>query len=383
MRRGGLRAGKGVRQRHDLCLLRLRMKTNEKSQTIKIDIRSLGYGRQAGSEARRGAANTDYFDKLDYRFLFEHAYDAILLADGNGKVLAANARATRFFGYEESGLTGLPLYELVAGVTDALLDEIQTVIADGRYMRIQAFAVHKDDVFTAVEIVAMGNGIHAPEPVCYLIRDIQSRWQAEQKLLSAYHAMDNTDAGIGIADMRGIITYANRMMIELLAAGDEEAVVGQHLSVWFDSKGVIDPMLVNIRRGEGWTGEQRLLSGEKAGWLTISAVPDINAENELCGMVFSIRDTAERRRAEIAEQQSERNRVMAESLSSACHALGQPATVLLTSIEILKMEADKDEQMRHEMVDLCYGAVIQLRGLLQKMNAKRKAVEGSLTEVGT
>lgn len=360
------------------------MKTNEKSQTIKIDIRSLGYGRTPGTDERRGAAKPDYFDKLDYRFLFEHAYDAILLADGHGRILAANVRATRFFGYEESGLTGLPLQALIAGVTDPLLNEIRSVIAEGRYMRIQAFAVHKNDVFTAVEIVAMGNGsgTHAAEPVCYLVRDIQSRWQAEQKLLSAHHAMDNTDAGIGIVDMHGVITYANSMMVRLLAEGDEDAVVSHHLDVWFDREKVIDPLLGRIGRGESWSGEQRLLMGDKSSWLMLSAVPDINEDNELCGMVLSIRDTAERRRAEIAEQQAQRNRAMVESLAEACHSLGQPATVLLTSIEILKMDSDKDEQMRHEMIDLCYGAVIQLRELLQQMNAKRIAAADCLKEGG-
>ena len=360
------------------------MKTNEKSQTIKIDIRSLGYGRVPGMDAQRVASAPGYFDKLDYRFLFEHAYDAILLADGNGNVLEANARAARFFGYEDSGLSGFPLNALVAGVSAPLLAEIRAVIADGRYMRIQAFAVHKGDVFSAVEIVAMGNGVRASdEPVCYLIRDIQSRWQAEQKLLSAYHAMDNTDEGIGIADMRGVITYANRMLTELLANGDEAAVVGQNLECWFDRGGVLDPMQASICRGEAWTGEQRVLVGEQTGWLMISAVPDINEENELCGMVLAIRDTAERRRAEVAEQQTERNRLMMESLAEACHALGQPATVLLTSIEILRLEADKDEQTRREMVDLCYGAVIQMRGLLQQMNNRRMVAAESFEAVGT
>ena len=71
------------------------MRTNEKSQTIKIDIRSLGYSRAPVVGAREGAGQKDYFDALDYRFLFDHAYDAIVLADGAGKVLAANARAVR------------------------------------------------------------------------------------------------------------------------------------------------------------------------------------------------------------------------------------------------------------------------------------------------
>jgi len=356
------------------------MKANEKSQTIKIDIRSLGYGRVPVADERRGAAQKDYFDTLDYRFLFEDAYDAILLADVSGKVLAANARALSFFGYEESGLAGLPLQALVAGVTDALIEEVRGVIAEGRYMRIQAFAVHSDDLFSAVEIVVMGNGLKAAEPICYLVRDTQSRWLAEQKLLSAYHAMDNTDSGIGIADLQGVVTYANRMMVELLAAGDETAVVGKELETWFDRKNVLEPMLERISRGEGWSGEQRVFACDQSGWLMVSAVPDVNEENELCGMVLSIRDTAERRRAELAEQQAERNRVMMESLASACHALGQPATVLLTSIEILKMEADEDEQMRREMLELCYGAVIQLRELLLRMNAKRLYVAGPLED---
>ncbi len=347
------------------------MKTNEKSQTIKIDIRSLGYGRVPVKNARAAATDADYFDKLDYRFLFEDAYDAILLADGEGKVLAANARASRFFGYEEADLVGLPLGALVAGVTEALLGEIRTVIGQGRYMRIQAFAAHRDESFSAVEIVAMGNGLNAPEPLCYLVRDVQTRWQAEQKLMSAYHAMDNTDSGIGIANMSGVITYANRMMVRLLAGGDETAVVGNYLDTWFDRKTVINPMLDKVSRGEGWSGEQRMLRHEKVGWLLVSAVPDINGDDELCGMVLSIRDTAERRRAELAEQQSERNRVMAEGMASACHALGQPATVLLTSIEILKLDAEKEDPVRRQMIDLSYDAVIQLRDMLQKMNAKR------------
>ena len=347
------------------------MKTDEKSQTIKIDIRSLGYGRVAGVQARGEAAPSGFFERLDYRFLFEHAYDAILLADERGNVVAANARADAFFGYDAEGLAGLPLKALLAGVTPALLEEIRTVIAQGRYMRIQAFAVHNDGAFSAVEAVVMGNGGHAPEPVCYLVRDTQSRWDAEQKLLSAYHAMDNTDAGTGIADMRGVVTYANRTMAALLAAGDESAVVGQHLDAWFEREAVFEPMMASIRNGEGWTGEQRQLCGEKTRWLQVSSVPDVNEDDELCGMVFSVRDMADRRRAEIAEQQAARSRAMAESLAVACHALGQPATVLLTSVEMLKMDEALDAATRREMIDLCYKAAIQLRERMQQMAAAR------------
>jgi PAS domain S-box-containing protein len=350
------------------------MSLNEKSRTIKIDIRSLGYGRAPASDERAETVQVDYFNVLDYRFLFEHAYDAILLADDSGRVLASNSRARRFFGYEGDGLVGLSVRTLVAGVTDKLLSDVQRVIADGLYMRIQAFAAHRDESFTPVEIVVLGNRVRAPEVYCYLVRDIESRWRAEQKLLSAYHAMDNTDSGIGIADLNGVVTYANRTMAGLLAGGDETKVVGQELGAWFEHKGVVDPMLANIRKGHPWSGEQRLIVASRSAWLSISAVPDVNEDQVICGVVLSLRDTAERRRAEIAEYQAERNRIMMESLAGVCHALGQPATVLLTSIELLKLPGAKDPKVIAQMVDLCYDAVINLRDLLQKMNAKRMYV---------
>ena len=347
---------------------------NDKSRTIKIDIRSLGYGRTPVSVGQEGAVEKNYFDALDYRFLFEQAYDAIMLADSSGRVLAANARAMRFFGYEAAGLSGCNIRTLVAGVTDKLLSDIQTVIAEGRYMRIQAFAVRQDESFTPVEIIVMGNRVRAPEQICFLVRDIQSRWRAEQKLLSSYHAMDNTDAGIGIVGLDGKVTYANRTMVALLARGDETAVLEQPLSVWFDNKSVIEPLFANIRKRLAWSGEQQMISDAKTTWLMISAVPDINEDQELRGMVLSVRDTADRRRAEIAEYQVERNRIMMESLAGVCHSLGQPATVLLTSIEIMKLEGVKDPEIHKEMINLCYDAVIQLRELLQKMNNKQMYV---------
>ncbi len=352
------------------------MKPNEKSQTIKIDIRSLGYGHMPSKARDEAGAQKDYFEALDYRFLFEHAYDAMLLADGAGRILASNSRAARFFGYVEEGLAGMPLQSLVAGFTEKLLADISEVITEGRYMRIQAFAVHKNESLTAVEIVAMSNSPEGRELVCYLVRDIQPRWQAEQKLLSAYHAMDNTDSGIGIVDMKGTVLYANRMMTRLLAGGDEQEVVGQMLDVWFDHKHVIIPMFANIMQGETWSGEQRVLNQGEEGWLMISAVPDLNEEDELCGMVISIRDTAERRRAEMAEKQAERNKTLVDNMAAASHALGQPATVLLSSLEILKLDNGADENIRREMIDLSYRAVIQLREQLNRMNTVDKELLG-------
>ena len=81
------------------------------------------------------------------------------------------------------------------------------------------------------------------------------------------------------------------------------------------------------------------------------------------------------RRLELAETRVERGKVVMESLAGFCHALGQPATVLMSSIELLRMGCD--EETRKEFLDMCYDAVIEIRSLLAQMKEKREYVAES------
>ena len=78
-------------------------------------------------------------------------------------------------------------------------------------------------------------------------------------------------------------------------------------------------------------------------------------------------------RLALAEMQVERSKVAMESLAGFCHALGQPATVLLSSIELLKMPST-DEALRNQILDICYDAVIEIRSLLAEMKQRREYV---------
>ena len=79
------------------------------------------------------------------------------------------------------------------------------------------------------------------------------------------------------------------------------------------------------------------------------------------------------RRLKIAEMQVERSKVVMESLAGFCHALGQPATVLLSSIELLKMDG-VDSDTRRQVIDMCYEAVMEIKSLLAEMKQKREYV---------
>ena len=79
------------------------------------------------------------------------------------------------------------------------------------------------------------------------------------------------------------------------------------------------------------------------------------------------------RRLAIAEMQVERSKVVMESLAGFCHALGQPSTVLLSSIELLKMDG-VDEDTKRQVIDMCHEAVLEIKSLLAEMKTRREYV---------
>ena len=78
-------------------------------------------------------------------------------------------------------------------------------------------------------------------------------------------------------------------------------------------------------------------------------------------------------RLALAEVQIERSKVVMESLAGFCHALGQPAQVLLSSIELLKMPGT-DPELQKQVLEICYDAAVEIRSLLAQMKEKREYV---------
>lgn len=72
-----------------------------------------------------------------------------------------------------------------------------------------------------------------------------------------------------------------------------------------------------------------------------------------------------------AEMRVERTKVLMESLAGFCHSLGQPAQVLLSSIELLKM-GGMDADTQKQMLDICYDAAMEIKNLLAQMKEKRE-----------
>ncbi len=96
-------------------------------------------------------------------------------------------------------------------------------------------------------------------------------------------------------------------------------------------------------------------------------------------LCFFIRDITDRLRAEEAERTVERNQVMMESIGTVCHHLGQPSTVILNSLELLK-DLPADDPTRTELISLSLEAAERIGDLLRELNDLRTYKSESYTE---
>ena len=103
-------------------------------------------------------------------------------------------------------------------------------------------------------------------------------------------------------------------------------------------------------------------------WVQVSAAASRDVDEELVGFVVSVMDIRDHKRAEEAERTAERQRVMVESLGAACHHLGQPATVLMMSLDAMRRIEDKDPNLTRELIDASLEAAESLRHMLHELN---------------
>ncbi len=88
-----------------------------------------------------------------------------------------------------------------------------------------------------------------------------------------------------------------------------------------------------------------------------------------------------KRRLIAAEMELERSKVVMDSLAGFCHALGQPATVILSSVELMKLPST-DRETFDEILDICQEAALEIRDLLNQMKARREYISESYLSSG-
>ncbi|NCC51702.1 MAG: PAS domain S-box protein [Spartobacteria bacterium] len=303
-----------------------------------------------------------------YDQLLQSIYDGVLISTLSGDILDANARAMDFLSFSKEDLRSKNVLDIIAGADSALLASLRENLQNQRFALLQAYCVRKDRTFFPAEIAV--NILRFSEmQMCFFIRDITLRKQAEERLRTEHNAIQNAGNGIAIVDEDGMLEYVNPAMVKLWGYAQPEEMEGR--DVWNlldDEETGLKIFRQLMATGEDWSGElvaQRRSSGTLFD-VQVSASCNHDSDGELVGAVFSFLDISDRKRAQAAMRQTEQHKVMLASLGAACHHLGQPATVLLTNLEMLQRKIQEDDA--GELVTASVNAAELIAEILHKLN---------------
>lgn len=128
-----------------------------------------------------------------YDKLLESVYDGVFITDRRGIILDFNGRAAEFFKLDESQLLGLPVFELIAGADERLIDTVLANLNNSRYTLIEASCSRAEGVSFPAEIAVNLVDLDIEGQLCFFVRDITLRRQAMDALEVAVERLQAHD----------------------------------------------------------------------------------------------------------------------------------------------------------------------------------------------
>ncbi len=257
-----------------------------------------------------------------FRALIEHAYDAVLLLDGNNGLLYASPSTERILGYSPRDLVGRDGFDLIH--PDQHRDAIEQFAAasghPGSVFRAERLIRHKLGKWLWTENTVT-NLLGEPSVRAFVVnlRDITQRKQAEEALRASEARfrtfVDHATDGFFLFDERQAILDVNRQACEGLGYSRQE-MIGMHPRDFDGGLDAASIATIGARVGSGETVTFETLHRRKDG----SVFPvEVRARQFQQGAhrfrLSLVRDITERKRADEALRRSKSYLAEAQRLS--------------------------------------------------------------------
>ncbi|HDL77679.1 MAG TPA: PAS domain S-box protein [Lentisphaerae bacterium] len=336
-------------------------------QTQESNARSLRRRPRVVSGAGRRRVTAEGTGGL--RELLDSIYDGVLLCSLDGVIQEANVRAVEFLLYGRDELVGRSILSIFAGADEDLLASVREAVTSERFVVIQAYCQRKDGTYFPAEIAVNLLRVNR-DRLCFFIRDVTVRKETEDRLRAITIAVENAASGILIAGLDGRISYANPALVHLCGYHSSDDLRGQPLQMLFQDDDTVRAMMEQVvKGGKEWRGETTIRGADKVVNVEVTAAANRDSDGEMIGIVLSIMDISDRKRMEEARREAAEQRAMIASIGAACHHLGQPATVIVTNLELLKRYYQRVPGEVQEILDSCMEAATTFGDILRRLNA--------------
>ena len=346
-----------------------------------------------------------------FRQVVQAAPDGIVLADGDGKIVSWNPAAERLFGHTEREILGQPLTVIMP---TRYREDHQRRLEDAKAAgvspltgrTIELHGLRKDGSEFPIE-VSLGTWKFGGQLFsCGIVRDITLRKKVEAKLLQQQIEqqvlLDLIPAMVWYKDAHNRILRANRHAAESINKTVAE-VEGQTTSALYPEEAEQyhrdDLQVIASGRPKlGIVEPYQTASGEKR-WVRTDKVPYRDPQGNVIGVLVFAQDITERRQAEAALRESERQyRLLMEEASDGIVVLDMDKHFRMANSKVCEMFGYTREELlqlhlkdtyipaekalaQQRLDQLHYDQPLRFKRLLQRKNGTLIPVEISATKM--
>ena len=280
----------------------------------------------------------------NFEELFQRVYDGAIITDIHGIILDANDRAIEALGYDLAVLLGVDMLALIIGASPTLMQTLQSNLQSNRFTLIQAYCIRHDNSTFPAEIAVSRLVISGSEHMCFFIRDITRRLQAEESLRQERNLLrtliDILPDYIYVKDAQSRFIIANKA-VGLLVDTPPESVVGKtdrdfyppELAAQYlaDEESVAasgEPLINKEEQCLDAQGRQRLLLTTKA------ALYD--QDGKFSGIVGIGKDITEQRLLESQRSHAQKMESIGQLAAGIAHEINTPIQYVGDNIRFLR-----------------------------------------------
>jgi len=293
------------------------------------------------------------------RTVFDFSYDAIIVLDGNGRILEVNQRMIEMFGLEDVDTSGVSLLRDLSSRENALhsMTGIMREALGGKPRHLEWRARrYRDHLEFDVEVHLTRIIYRGEEAVLANIRDISERKESEnsirQNLVKFEAILENSLMGIAMSVHRKIVTI-NRRGAEIFGYSTEE-IQNNTLNLLLGHYQTEDDFVLAAKSALTERGEfntEQAFRGKNGStiWCRMYA-KTVDPQDLSKGVIWAWDDVTENRRAQedllrTREGAEAANRAKSEFLATMSHEIRTPMNAIVGMTEItLQTELTEDQR---------------------------------------
>ncbi|MEI6562999.1 MAG: SpoIIE family protein phosphatase [bacterium] len=287
----------------------------ESSRTMRIDItpdilpnkiaaKTASGPRRPMIRITKSKPDANLVGDSDFQQLLQNVYDGAVITDYAGHIVDVNVRLCQFVGQEHADLCRMELFDLLYGADETILPMIRENLATTRFVLLQAFFVRKDGSVFPTETAINRLFLSGQDYLCFFVRDITLRRQADEQLRTEHTAIQLAGSGIAISDLQSRVTYGNPTTLRMWGIANQEQAQTLSLPQLFSDPNLGTIIMEVVSTGQAWCQEvQAVRLDGSLFYVQAAATANINADDELTGIVLSFTDVTERRQAEAQREQ--------------------------------------------------------------------------------